>query len=142
MVLRRCFPLKSVLKYLSVKNSYKETNPLICNIKINGLVFLWYNFYWFFEQISVSIHPISMIIWSLYLLFTLMLQVFIKLIDFLQLIFIKKKHISLDDGVSRDNIISKVKNSSYKPLSNCTFSCETLHTCSSISSQIIWVQQR
>ena len=31
MVLGRCFPLKSVLKYLSVKTSYhKETIPLMC----------------------------------------------------------------------------------------------------------------
>ena len=45
-----------------------------------------------------------------------------------------------DGGLSQNNILSKVKNSSYKPLLNCTFSsCKTLHTCSNISKQIIWI---
>ena len=97
MVFRRCFPLKSVLKYLSVKSSYHKDHSIDLQYKnqLIGFSMIQLLLKGIFEQISVSSHPISMIIWSLYLLCSLMLQVFIKLIDFLQLIFIKKKCISL-----------------------------------------------
>ena len=47
-----------------------------------------------------------------------------------------------DSGLSQNNILSKVKNSSSKPLSNCTFfSSETLHTFSN-KSESFESQQR